>query len=200
VTLIAGKVTIRDAVSNDCVELAQLVDIAGEGLPYYYWQQVAAPGQDPWEVGRERAARETGSFSYRNSVVAEVDGDIAGALVGYPVAAEPEAIDTASTPPMWIPLLELENIAAGSWYVNTVAIFPKIRGLGVGSKLMEWADEHAHQLGLHGVSLIVSDANQDARRFYERLGYRQVATRAMVKERWQNDGKNWVLMIKRPIL
>jgi ribosomal protein S18 acetylase RimI-like enzyme len=63
---------------------------------------------------------------------------------------------------------------------------------------MEWADEHAHQLGLRSVSLIVSDANQDARRLYEHLGYREVASRAMVKERWQNDGKKWVLMIKDP--
>ena len=193
----ATRVAIRNAARNDCVELAQLINFAGEGLPCYYWQQVAAPGQDPWEIGRERAARDTGSFSYKNSVVAEVDGEIAGALVGYPIAAEPEAIDTASTPPMWIPLLELESIAAGTWYVNTVATFPEARGIGVGTKLMRWAERHAHQLGLRGVSLIVSDANQDARRLYEHLGYREAARRAMVKEQWHNDGKNWVLMIKR---
>jgi hypothetical protein len=116
--------TIRAARKNDCAELAELVDIAGEGLPYYHWQQVAQPGQDPWEVGRERASRETGSFSYRNGVVADVDGRIVGALVGYPIAAEPDAIDTDSTPAMWIPLLELESIAAGTWYINTVAVFP----------------------------------------------------------------------------
>ena len=195
-TFSADNVTIRDACKSDCAELAQLVDIAGEGLPYYYWQQTAAPGQDPWDVGRERAARDTGSFSYRNGVVAEIDGTIAGALIGYPVAAEPEAIDTSSTPPMWIPLLELESIAAGSWYVNTVAAFPQARGLGVGSNLMQWAERHASQLGLRSVSLIVSDANQDARRLYERLGYHEVASRQMIKERWENAGRNWVLMIK----
>jgi ribosomal protein S18 acetylase RimI-like enzyme len=189
-------VKLRDARRSDCAELARLVDLAGEGLPCYHWQQIAEPGQDPWEVGRERATRETGSFSYRNSVVAEVDDRIVGALVGYPIAAEPEAIDTQGTPPMWIPLLELESIAAGTWYINTVAVFTEARGLGVGSKLMQWAEQTAADLGLRGMSLIVSDANHGARRLYERLGYEEVATRPMVKEQWQSDGENWVLMIR----
>lgn len=188
--------TIRAASKNDCAELAELVDIAGEGLPYYHWQQVAQPGQDPWEVGRERASRETGSFSYRNGVVADVDGRIVGALVGYPIAAEPDAIDTDSTPAMWIPLLELESIAAGTWYINTVAVFSEGRGLGVGSELMQWAERTASDLGLRGTSLIVSDANHGAQRLYDRLGYEEAARRPMLKEQWQNDGENWVLMIR----
>jgi ribosomal protein S18 acetylase RimI-like enzyme len=187
---------IRDARKSDCAELAKLVDLAGEGLPFYHWRKIADPGQHPWEVGRERAARETGSFSYRNGVVAEVDGKIAGALVGYPIAAEPEAIDTDNTPPMWIPLLELESNAAGTWYINTVAVFAEARGLGVGSKLMQWAEQTASDLGLRGTSLIVSDANHGARRLYNRLGYEEAASRPMVKEQWRNDGENWVLMIR----
>lgn len=196
-TSLIGHVEIRDARKNDCAELAQLIDIAGEGLAGYLWTQTAGAGEDPWEIGRQRAARDSGSFSYRNSVVAEVDGRLVGALVGYPVAAEPEAIDIDSTPLMFIPLIELENLAAGTWYVNAVATFPDARGLGVGAQLMEWAEQRAGTLELHGTSLIVSDANRGARRLYERLGYEEVASRPMVKEQWQHMGENWVLMIKR---
>jgi ribosomal protein S18 acetylase RimI-like enzyme len=187
---------LRDARRSDCPGLAELIDIAGEGLPRYLWTRIAGPGEDPQEIGRQRAARETGSFSYRNGVVAEVDGTLAGALIGYPVSTEPTAIDPASTPPMFLPLLELENLAAGTWYVNAVATFPDARGLGVGSQLMAWAERQANALGLRGTSLIVSDANRGARRLYERLGYEEVARRPMVKERWQHQGDNWVLMIK----
>ena len=187
---------IRDARKDDCAELAQLINVAGEGLPLFLWRQMAGAGEDPWEIGRERAARNSGGFSYRNSVVAEVGGSIAGALVGYPVAAEPESIDPASTPPLFVPLLELENLAAGTWYVNAVATFPDARGLGIGSQLMEWAEHTASTLGLRATSLIVSDANLGARRLYERLGYEEAARRTMAKEQWQNAGDNWVLMIK----
>ena len=98
---------------------------------------------------------------------------------------------------MFVPLLELENLAAGTWYVNAVAAFSEARGLGVGSKLMQWAEGRASELGLQGVSLIVSDANPGARRLYERLGYAEMARRPMVTERWETVGRNWVLMIKR---
>ena len=188
--------TIREAHKSDAAELAQLINLAGEGLPLYVWRQMAAPGEDPWEIGRQRAARDTGGFSYRNSVVAEVDGKVVGALVGYPVADEPEAIDADSTPPMFVPLRELENLAPGTWYVNSVAVFPEARGLGLGSALMRCAERTASDLGLRGISLIVSDANDGARRLYERLGYRETGSRPMVKEQWQNAGENWVLMIR----
>lgn len=188
--------TVRDAARSDCAELAQLINLAGEGLPLFLWRQMAGAGDDPWEIGRERAARDCGGFSYRNSLIAEVDGKIAGALVGYPVADEPEPVDPANTPPMFVPLVELENLAAGTWYVNAVAAFPEARGHGLGSELMRWAERRAADLGLRGVSLIVSDANHGARRLYERLGYAATASRPMVKDGWQSGGENWVLMIK----
>ena len=191
-----NHMTIRDAKKSDCAELAQLINLAGEGLPYYLWQKMAGPDEDPWATGEERAARETGSFSYRNSIVVEVDGKIVGALIGYSVADEPEAIDIESTPPMFVPLLELENLAPGTWYINSVAVFPEARGLGVGSKLMQLAERRASNLGLRGTSLIVADANRGARRLYERLDYREVATRPMIKEQWESPAENWVLMIR----
>jgi hypothetical protein len=46
------------------------------------------------------------------------------------------------------------------------------------------------------ISIMVSDANVGARRLYERLGYREVARRTMVKEQWVSDGDEWVLLIK----
>ena len=192
----AEHVKIREARKVDAPVLAELINFAGEGLPLYLWRQMAGAGEDPWEIGRERAARDSGGFSYRNSVVAEVDGNIAGALLGYPVVAEEEPIDPATIPPMFVPLLELENLAAGTWYINAVATFPDARGLGVGSQLMEWAEHRASALGLRGTSLIVSDGNHGARRLYERLGYEEVAHRPMVREQWQNAGDTWVLMIK----
>lgn len=188
---------LRDANKDDCADLAQLIDLAGEGLPFYLWSKMAGPGEDPWEIGRQRAARDTGGFSYRNSVVAEIDGKVVGALVGYPVPDEPEPVDADDIPPMFVPLRELENRAPGTWYVNSVAVFPKARGLGVGSQLMTHAEQIAKDLGLRGLSLIVSDANHGARQLYERLGYEEIDTRPMVKEDWQNPGENWVLMIRR---
>ena len=99
-------------------------------------------------------------------------------------------------PAMFVPLQELENLAPGTWYVNVLAVRPQFRGLGLGTRLLEFADETGRAHGKRGMSVIVSDANPGARRLYERCGYREAAARAMVKDDWRNDGRNWVLLTK----
>ncbi len=185
----------RQATPADAEALAKLINFAGEGLPLYLWERMAEPGESAWEVGRRRAQRDTGAFSYRNAVVAERGGQIVAGMVTYRVADEPEAID-AETPGIFVPLIELENMVPGSWYVNVLAVFPEQRGQGLGSKLLELAAEQARENGGKGESIIVSDANTGARRLYERSGYRFVDQRPMAKDDWENPGENWVLLVK----
>ena len=61
---------------------------------------------------------------------------------------------------------------------------------------MQVAEQLAADTGKRGLSLVVSDANVGARRFYARCGYREIATRPMVKEAWENPGSHWLLLVK----
>lgn len=186
----------RRATIADAPLLAELVNYAGEGMPLYLWGKLAEPGECAWDVGRRRAAREEGSFSYRNATMIEHDGQTAGCLIGYEIPDEPAPI-AEHMPPMFVGLQELENLAPGTWYVNVLAVQPAFRNQGLGTRLLARADETARALGKRGLSVIVSDDNAGARRLYERSGYAMRATRAMVKDDWQNDGENWVLLTKR---
>src|SRR5262245_13250865 len=186
---------IRPATSDDAPALADFVHFASEGLALRVWSKLAGPGGDAWAVGRERARRETGSFSYRNAFVLEADGAPAAGLIGYPLPEAPLAI-APDLPPMFVPLQELENLAAGSWYVNVLAAYPEHRGHGLGTALLDLAQTTARQLGRPGLSIIVSDANRGARRLYERCGYRETGRRAMLKEDWINQGTHWVLLTR----
>ena len=187
----------RHATPDDAPALAELINFAGEGLPRYLWTEMAEPGQSPWDVGRRRARRETGSFSYRNAVVADVDGRVIATLVGYALPDQPEPIDYDQMPAMFVPLQELKNLAPGTWYVNVLATYPEYRGRGCGTRLLRIAERLAAAADSSGLSIIVSDANASARRLYERCGYGEIARRPMVKERWQNPGTSWVLMVKQ---
>jgi ribosomal protein S18 acetylase RimI-like enzyme len=171
------------------------VNYAGEGMPLYLWSKMAERDESAWEVGRRRAAREEGSFSYRNAIMIDHAGESAGCLIGYENPDHPVPIDDMA--PMFVPLQELENLAPSTWYVNVLAIRPHFRGLGLGTKLLAFADEIGRTLGTRGMSIIVSDANAGARRLYERCGYRLAAARPMVKEGWQSEGQNWMLLTKR---
>src|SRR5262245_42317380 len=185
----------RRADKSDARLLAELVNCAGEGMPLYLWGKLAQPGETAWEVGIQRAARDEGSFSYRNAIIIEHQDQAAGCLIGYEIPDRPEPIGT-DMPPMFVPLQELENLAPATWYVNVLAVLPQYRGQGLGTALLSLADETGRSLGKRGMSVIVSDANLGACRLYERCGYRAVATRPMVKEGWVNHGENNVLLTK----
>jgi ribosomal protein S18 acetylase RimI-like enzyme len=187
--------SIRAATLQDASALADLVNFAGEGLPLYLWTKMAKAGEDPWAIGRARAGRDEGAFSYRNASVIEEDGSVAACLIGYPLPDAPEPID-ADMPAMFVPLQQLENLAPGTWYVNVLASYPKWRNRGFGAALLRHAEKHAAASGSKkGVSVIVSDNNAGARRLYERMGYRHVADRPMVKENWSSSGTAWVLLV-----
>jgi GNAT superfamily N-acetyltransferase len=119
--------------------LAELVNYAGEGLPLYLWGKMAGPGETASEVGEKRAARETGSFSYRNATIIEHEGHAAGSLIGYGVPDEPEPIPS-DMPALFLPLQKLENLAPDTWYVNVLAVLPEYRGAGLGTKLLGLAE------------------------------------------------------------
>ena len=183
----------RRGQPDDAPVLAELVNYAGEGLPLHLWSGMAADGQSGWDVGVARARRETGSFSYRNAMMIEADGAPAGCLIGYAIPEEVEPIPP-DFPPLVRPLQELENLAPGTWYVNVLAVRPQHRGLGLGGKLLALAERIGRAAGASGMSVIVADHNEGARRLYERHGYEEAAKRAMVKNGWSVESENWLLM------
>ena len=186
----------RYATPADAAAMAELVNMAGYGLPLFLWSRMAEPGEDAWEVGRRRAGRAEGSFSYRNAVMVEEGGEVVSCLTGYPLPDEPKPIDYDAMPAMFVPMQELENLAPRTWYVNVLATYPEHRGKGHGARLLAIAERLAADTDRDGLSIIVSDANAGGRRLYQRSGYREIAKRPMVRDGWENSGRNWVLLVK----
>jgi ribosomal protein S18 acetylase RimI-like enzyme len=185
----------RPATPGDAQAMADFVHFASEGLALYLWTRMAGPDGDPWALGRERATRDTGVFSYRNTIVVAPDGRPVAGLIGYPLPDRPEPIPD-TMPAMFVPLQELENLAPGTWYVNVLAAYPEHRGKGYGAALLTVADRLAADTARRGLSIIVADTNTGARRLYERFGYSEIARSRMVKEDWQHPGTDWLLLTK----
>lgn len=180
--LIPALPRFRDARKSDARAVAQLIEIAGEGIAGFFWSQEAEPGQDPLDVGTARAARDDANFSYRNAVLAERGDAVAGMLLGYRLPT-PSAADLAAVPelpPLLRPLLELEHQVSGSFYINALAVFPQYRGHGLGGALLSIAQERARAAGCARLSLQVFAENEGAFRFYQRHGYEVVDRRPIV--------------------
>ncbi len=186
---------IRQARASDAEHLARFINMAADDLPLHFWRKSVGPDGDAWAWGKERAARESGSFSYRNAWLAEVDGAVAACLLGYPAEEAPAPIDP-DTPPIFVPLLELEALAPGSWYLNVLATYDAFRGKGAGSALLAHAEEVARTAGHGVISLIAADTHPAALRLYAAKGYREVERRPVVKQDWQVAATEWILFTK----
>lgn len=189
-------VKLRPSVVADAGALAELLNLAGEGIPAFIWGQLAESGETALDVGAQRAAERKGSFSHGAAVVAEVEGQVAGMLLGYRLPDPYVTGDLQDYPEIVRPLIELEALAPGSWYVNAVATFEHCRGLGIGSKLMAAAEQIARKSTARRMSLIVAAENIRAKHLYEKLAYRPVATRAVIPFPGFAHGGDWVLMIR----
>ncbi|MCR4268029.1 GNAT family N-acetyltransferase [Nitratireductor sp. ZSWI3] len=190
--MIALGPPLRLARDSDASQLADLVNYAGEGLPYHIWTSLAEDGQDPWEIGRTRQAEKARDGQI---VVVDFGNGAVASLTGYKIGAAPVEIGE-DLPALFRPLQELENLALESWYVNVLACYPEYRSQGYGSLLLDLADEIARAEGLSRMSVIVTGDNIGARRLYERKGYKEVAQAPCLKEDWDTDTEHWVLLIK----
>ena len=186
---------LRRATKEDGRAVAELIDLAGHGIPGYLWSLSEKEGQPPIEVGTERVSREDANFSYRNAVVAEVEGRVAAMMLAYRLP-EQDDVDLDELPDLLRPLVELELKVPGSFYINALAAYPEYRSLGLGTKLLEAAHALASEAGCEELSLEVFDQNEGAVRLYERHGYREIARLPVVPHpSYPYDGEV-VLMIR----
>lgn len=181
---------IKPATADDCLAIAELALMAGEGIPGYFWAQSLQPGQTLEQAGAELAASKTANFSYRNTQLARIDGLIAGMLLAYrlPAAADNEE-NIADFPEFVQPLIELEQCVPESFYINMLATYPRFRGLGVGTELMRQVDRLAHLSGCSLISIEVFDSNPGALRLYQRLGYEIVDQRPVIESEFVPAGQ-----------
>ena len=137
-------------------------------------------GDDYIRVLTEIASREATQYSWQYAQVAEVDGVVAGAIVGYDGAQLYALRDgtfraifdcIGRTPQV------VDETAPGEYYLDSVAVLPEFRGMGVGRALVSAFCDRAFAKGHSCVGLIVDYGNPNAEKLYTSLGFRRVGTR-----------------------
>jgi ribosomal protein S18 acetylase RimI-like enzyme len=101
----------------------------------------------------QRAMREAHQ-GRRALFVAEVGGEIVGQIFVQFVCNRPELNDKSST-----------------GYIQSFRIKPPFRNFGIGTRLIQQAEDVLRERGFHKVVIAVAQENRAARRLYERLGY-----------------------------
>ncbi|MCC8167556.1 MAG: GNAT family N-acetyltransferase [Planctomycetes bacterium] len=113
-------------------------------------------------------------YSLSHNLVAELDGRPAGSLIGFP-ADKQAGLDTLLINDIRGRGRVIDRLYSegepGTYYLSTMGVDPDFRGRGVGSALIEAAEERARDLGFSRLSLLVSKNKDRVRALYERLGF-----------------------------
>ena len=162
-----NDIVIRKALPEDAGFIALVVAMALGGNEEHWL----------YEVFKELAGREVSQYSYRNTLLAEIDGKPVGAIVGY---------DGGRLLELREPIFELvrehtgetieveDETQPGEFYLDSLAVLPEYRSCGVGRMLLCAMRDMAIEAGHEKVGLIVDFENPRAEALYNSLGFERV--------------------------
>jgi ribosomal protein S18 acetylase RimI-like enzyme len=187
-----SKVIFRPAHKNDARKIAELYRISSDGLAEYIWTTLAQSSEDILDVGTRRYAWENTLSGYQNCIIAELNQQVVGMLGAYPICSPEEK--PPEEDPVLAPYSKLEE--SHSLYISGVALYEKYRSCGIGSLLLEMAEQQARDQAIEKLSLIVFEQNTGAKKLYEIMGYQEVARETIYPHPLIRYTGNALLMLK----
>ena len=114
-------------------------------------------------------------YSYCNTRIAETDGKRVGALVAYDGARYARMREKTfglvkQTSGMDLSRNAMET-GPGEFYLDSMAVFPEYRGVGIGRMLMDDRVDFALNKGFSKVTLLVDKDKPHLQKYYESEGF-----------------------------
>jgi ribosomal protein S18 acetylase RimI-like enzyme len=177
-------ISIRDAEGGDARALAEVCIMAGHGVMELFYEGLV-PGKSVIDCVMARRILDRDSFATfrRWRVATDASGHFLGALNSLPHRALMNApddplLDEARLRPI-AALLELEEEAGDSYYVNIIAVYPQYRRSGAGAALMRDAEHLARLQKFSRMSLCTFEDDPGLMGFYRGQGFETQARRAI---------------------
>lgn len=133
------------------------------------------------DLFKDLAMAEVSQYSYRNTMRAvDAAGNTVGVCISYDGALLRELREPFLRRAHELFGMDTDNVDdetdSTEMYIDTLMVDPRYRGRGVASALLEVAVEKARSIG-KPAGLLVAYDNPDARRLYERVGFKAIAPR-----------------------
>ncbi len=200
------EAVLRRGRPEDAGELARLALESSPGFfpalftddaPVVMWELFRHPGH---------------VLSYEHTLVAEVAGRVTGMALAYD--SRDRALGELRTGLLLIRRLPLRTLRLAGlllraqrvvgrlrpdeYYLSNIAVYPDLRGRGLGARLLQAVESSALRTGCRRVTLDAESDNEAAIRLYTRLGYSPVARLPIL--RFGNRTFEFVRMSKELVL
>lgn len=167
-------ITIRKATKEDAGQIARIITMAFH--PDLCDNMSVGNGTEIiFDLMSRLATKEESQYSYRNTLVCEVDGCVAGGACGYDGKdfhrLREALFSDLRENGLPVPDGLSEETEEGEFYIDSVAVFPEYRGKGIASMLIGAMEGWAADMGIRTIGLLVDADNPAAERLYSRLGF-----------------------------
>jgi ribosomal protein S18 acetylase RimI-like enzyme len=192
-----ATLTIRGATLKDAADLVIIDNMASHGMSLEFWLSAAAKGEgeNPLSIARERFADPQSVFGWTNALVAEMEGQIVGAVTTYEMPENDDEIDMIKREfPSFFPVFELFGEAEGDWFIDSLAVYPANRGIGIGGQLVDKSLDKGRAEKFGQVSLVVEDTNVSALNMYHKRGFKTRKSLPYVQGETKTETENWLLL------
>ena len=174
-------INIRPAQPKDYKQVARLIVQAMEDLACTF-ANTDNP-KDSLPLFEHFFKERKNQYSFENTLVYEQDGEIAGSITAYEGGLLPEYrkpfLDFIAIHYKVTDLIIENETLEGEIYIDTISVFPKFQGNGIGKKLLSAVKEKAIIQGHKKIGLLVDFKNPSAKKLYSMLGFRSVGKKQL---------------------
>jgi ribosomal protein S18 acetylase RimI-like enzyme len=188
---VKDELIVRRALRKDANQAAELIYLAIDDIAE------RLTGQTKPENIRKTLStffrEENNRLSYQNTIVADINGEVAGLVITYP------GEDSLKLDEPFLNILKRnkrnQNISfdkeadEGDYYIDTLCVSPKFQGFGIGTLLIKEAEKLALTNGHQRISINVAQDNPLAKKLYKKLGY-------MEEKNIQINGHDYEYLLK----
>lgn len=188
-----NDIKIRKATNQDVDAIADLI-YCTEVHPDYVWGGESK--QESLDNLKALIKTKDSRYSTEYITVAELNDKILGAVILIPY----DELDKLSIKTDFKQIPKMEGLSEkvyylitrikymifrecrkGNLYISNIATNEKARGMGIGKKLMKYAEQVAKKEEYDGISLLAKD--EKVSKFYEKLNYDKVFDKVLLGER-----------------
>lgn len=171
---------IRKAKIDDAISIANCLFLAMEDIAYKLCGEVDSDKAKLFL--RHFVALQNNQYSYQNCWVVEDNDQVVGAMNVYDgskLAALREPIFNYIKTSQNRNFTMEDETESGEFYIDCIGVNPNQQGKGIGSKILHFLIEEYVIKNNGTLGLLVDEENPNARRLYEKFGFKSVGTKTL---------------------
>lgn len=172
------EISIVEGRREHADDIARLIMMAMTDDCCQYFAGKGRTIDDFYRVMLRLVREEQSQYSFRNTLVALCDGNVAGICVAYDgdrLHDLREAFFTVMREELGRTFDIFDDEASeGEYYIDSLAVYPDYRGKGIATKLLQATIARAKRLNLTP-ALLVDAANSNAKHLYTTIGFTHIS-------------------------